>query len=133
VTCVVEIVLQHYMFCGIPCIAITDIRLVNGTYKNQGRLEVKVSGIWGTACLNSWGTDESNVACKQLGYSEALFVSGETVSNDEIPNWLEIVHCEGNESFIWDCTNNGLGEDDCIGDDVVYLVCHTEGTEVDVQ
>ena len=108
------------------CIAITDIRLINGTYKNQGRLEVQVSGIWGTVCLNSWGADESNIACRQLGYSKALFAVSTTVSDDEIPKWLERMNCSGNEAFIWNRANNGIGEDDC---KVVYLACHTEGTE----
>ena len=110
-------------------IAITDIRLVDGTYKNQGRLEVQVSGVWGTVCLDTWTANESNVACKQLGYSKALFASA-TVSDGEMPNWLERVNCNGEETFIWDCGNNGVGKNDCNNDEIVYLVCHTDGNEV---
>jgi len=110
-------------------IAFTDIRLVNGTYKNQGRLEVQVSGVWGTVCYYTWTIDESNVACKQLGYSKALFASA-TVPDAEMPNWLKRVSCSGEENFIWDCANNGIGKYFCNGDAVVYLVCHTDGNEV---
>ena len=106
--------------------AITDIRLINGTFENQGRLEVQVYGLWGTVCHDSWGVQESNVACKQLGYSKALFAHSIILSDSNLPNWLERVHCNGSEEFIWDCDNNGIGpEDGCTGDEIVYLMCHT--------
>ena len=45
-----------------------DVRLVGGRSDNEGRVEVCVNSAWGTVCDSSWGTQETNVVCGQLGY-----------------------------------------------------------------
>ena len=49
-----------------------DIRLTNGTYSNEGLLEVYCNGEWGTVCDDTFGTTEANVACRQLGYNDYM-------------------------------------------------------------
>ena len=48
-----------------------DIRLTDGEYSNEGRLEVYCNGEWGTVCDDSdtFGDTEATVACRQLGYN----------------------------------------------------------------
>lgn len=46
-----------------------EIRLVNGSTALQGRVEVCISGNWGTVCDAGWGAPEAMVACRQLGFS----------------------------------------------------------------
>ena len=46
-----------------------DVRLVNGSSNNEGHVEICFSGRWGTIQADEWFYDETNVACRQLGYS----------------------------------------------------------------
>ena len=46
-----------------------DIRLVGGTNELEGRVEICNNAVWGTVCDDLWGTNDANVACRQLGYS----------------------------------------------------------------
>lgn len=45
---------------------INKTRLSNG---DHGRVELLVSGFWGSVCEDSVGTQEANVLCRMAGYS----------------------------------------------------------------
>lgn len=47
-----------------------DLRLTNGPFIYNGRVEVCNNGAWGTVCDDFWGTQDTRVVCKQFGFSQ---------------------------------------------------------------
>ena len=45
-----------------------DIRLVNGTSNNEGRLEICFFNHWGTVCDDQFTSQDASVVCRQLGF-----------------------------------------------------------------
>jgi hypothetical protein len=73
---VIKLLLITIYFTATSCTN-SEIRLVGGSSQLEGRVEVCVSGTWGTVCDDAWGTVDAQVVCRQLGFS----VAGK---NDEI-------------------------------------------------
>ena len=45
-----------------------DIRLVGGSYHWEGRVEIYISGLWGTITDTDWTDEEAVVICRKLGH-----------------------------------------------------------------
>lgn len=45
-----------------------DIRLVNGSQPNQGRVEIRINGEFGTICDDHFDAEDALVVCRMLGY-----------------------------------------------------------------
>ncbi|VDI17542.1 Hypothetical predicted protein [Mytilus galloprovincialis] len=65
---------SHHEDVGIHCFLSCstkdegDLRITEGFAQNQGRLEIKYKGEWGTVCDNQFANVDAEVACRQLGY-----------------------------------------------------------------
>ena len=44
------------------------LRLVGGRSSNEGRVEICISGVWGTVCHSGWSSSDARVVCRQLGF-----------------------------------------------------------------
>uniref|UniRef100_A0A1X7T127 SRCR domain-containing protein n=1 Tax=Amphimedon queenslandica TaxID=400682 RepID=A0A1X7T127_AMPQE len=49
------------------------VRLQDGDYSNEGRVEVYCNGQWGTICSDGFDSTDANTLCKQLGYDSSSF------------------------------------------------------------
>ena len=64
---------NHGMDSGVICSRAScvegEVRLANGFFESQGRVEVCLGGTWGSVCDNAWDRLDAVVVCKQLNMS----------------------------------------------------------------
>ncbi len=59
---------------GVSC-SNGQLRLVGGPSPSEGRVEMCWDGTWGSICRSSWYSEETAIACEQLGFqSESKFM-----------------------------------------------------------
>jgi hypothetical protein len=102
----------------------TEFRLVNGSSRQEGRVEIRHHGIWGTVCDDDFNEDAAKVVCKHLGYKGSAIVKKEGFFGaGSGPIWLDQVICSGNETTIENCTHWNWGEHNCDHTEDVGVIC----------
>ncbi|XP_078284989.1 scavenger receptor cysteine-rich domain-containing protein DMBT1-like [Rhinoraja longicauda] len=82
-----------------------SLRLINGTSRCDGRVEVYHNGRWGRVQDSAWNINDSNVVCRDLGCGYAIFAyNSSRYGEGELPAWVNKVQCEGNESQLRKCS-----------------------------
>lgn len=99
------------------------LRLVNGD-QTEGRIEICFNNTWGTVCDDFWDIRDARVACRQLGFIDAVrpadFGSGTG------PIYLDDLACTGSETRLEDCTHNGVGIHNCYHFEDAGVVCNSK-------
>ncbi|XP_030832693.1 deleted in malignant brain tumors 1 protein isoform X2 [Strongylocentrotus purpuratus] len=124
------------VICDINVAQQGEVRLVNGSTVNEGRVEIYYDGLWGTICDDNWDDSDATVVCRQLRYSGKGGVarSGGTYGQGSGPINLDNVGCSGSESKLTDCSNGGWGNHSCRHSDDAGVICHSNnGTDGDIR
>ena len=89
------------------------VRLAGGSSEAEGRVEVYISGEWGTVCGWSWDPLDSKVVCRQLGYKGVNRTYSHTSQHNFGPGtgpvWLRDLRCTGSEANLLQCPHHGVG------------------------
>ncbi|XP_071504915.1 neurotrypsin-like [Diadema antillarum] len=104
--CVTWIVI--FLF-GTTSALIGDVRLADGRSSRDGRLEIYLTNdrgtdMWGTVCSTGWGSEEAEVACRQLGndgVNRAYYHA--PTSSPYYYSHVTQASCIGNEAKLIDC------------------------------
>uniref|UniRef100_A0A674JDX8 Soluble scavenger receptor cysteine-rich domain-containing protein SSC5D n=1 Tax=Terrapene triunguis TaxID=2587831 RepID=A0A674JDX8_9SAUR len=93
---------------------LAQLRLVNGSSRCNGRVEVFHNKKWGTVCDNSWDLQDAGVICRQLGCGMALSAPrGARFGRGSDHIWLDNVNCTGTEVALSDCRARPWGDNNC--------------------
>lgn len=98
------------------------MRLADGRYDYEGRIEIEYYGTWGTVCDDGFNLYGGNVVCRRLGFIAARRILT-NVTNGTGDIWLDDVQCVGNETSLEFCRHNGFGTHSCQHNDDVGVEC----------
>ncbi|XP_048784677.1 deleted in malignant brain tumors 1 protein-like isoform X6 [Lagopus muta] len=112
---------------------LADLRLVNGSDKCSGRLEVFHDQRWGTVCADGWDLAEAYVVCRQLGCGAARSASSSSRFG-EGPHltWVDAVECIGMERALFECKVKLWGAQSCKSKGYASVVC-SEAVDADLR
>lgn len=88
-----------------------ELRIVGGRNEVEGRVEVKIEGIWGVICADRWTLLEARVACKQAGLGYASHViKGNHFRGEGLKKLAAGIECDGKEDRLSDCHHQQFGQ-----------------------
>ncbi|XP_031555779.1 deleted in malignant brain tumors 1 protein-like, partial [Actinia tenebrosa] len=101
---------DHSRDAGVVCgnAINVNVRLVDGKTPNEGSVEVRYKGTWGTICNEDWNIWDAYVVCHKLNYSKAVTATTASVKGTG-SIWLKGLRCLGYEETVDKCRHAGWG------------------------
>ncbi|KAJ8264203.1 hypothetical protein GJAV_G00146410 [Gymnothorax javanicus] len=107
-----------------PCTNHWPLRLVGGEGGCSGRLEIFLNGSWNMVCGDSWGMEEAQVVCRQVGCGSAVAALNDTTAGTgSNSSWLTEVKCRGRELHLWDCQYSEPQHNSCSQRNLAGVSC----------
>ncbi|XP_033115377.1 soluble scavenger receptor cysteine-rich domain-containing protein SSC5D-like [Anneissia japonica] len=118
---------EHSEDVAIECTEAVTLtsRLVDGVYSNSGLLEIYDMDMWYPVCNSSWTDQNSQVACRQLGYNKAdTLIQSHYIPPGENTYPFEY-NCQSLENHLSDCQPTQL-DSQLACNDQVHLQCSND-------
>ena len=98
-----------------------DLRLVSGSNRAEGRLNVCHAEEWGSVCYedtergqHAFSNISADVGCFQLGFAGALtWFPHNRFGSGNLSTWLKRVNCTGSETKLFQCGSWCKNADPC--------------------
>ncbi|KAM8794788.1 scavenger receptor cysteine-rich domain-containing protein DMBT1-like [Eudromia elegans] len=115
---------NHGEDAGVVCSERSEVRLVNGSGRCSGRVEVLHEERWGSVCDDEWGLEEARVVCQEVGCGRPLSAPGSArFGQGSGPIWLDDLNCTGTEEALSTCSSKAWGEHNCNHGEDAGVVC----------
>jgi len=111
---------HHGEDVSVSCIT---VRLVGGSSPQQGRLEVRYKGTWGTVCDDHFDNSAARVVCHMLGYKHTGQFTGNRYGAGNGTIWLDDIRCDGTETHISECSHGRWSVHNCEHNEDVSVSC----------
>ncbi|XP_073445851.1 CD5 antigen-like [Dendrobates tinctorius] len=100
------------------------VKLVSGSSRCAGRLEVKHDGEWATVCDYNWSKLNSKVVCKELNCGSPISAMPcGSLKKGSGTIWMNEVKCIGDEKSLNECPVSPLTKHKCFYKQDVWVTC----------
>ncbi|KAM9615551.1 scavenger receptor cysteine-rich domain-containing group B protein [Morphnus guianensis] len=101
-----------------------SLRLVNGSHRCEGRVEMFYLSQWGTVCDDAWDLRDAKVVCRQLGCGYAVAAWGEARYGQGTGYiFLDNLKCKGHEPSLLRCSHIRWDVHNCDHSEDAGAVC----------